>query len=132
MHDYFLQMYVINLRERTDKRLHIEEQFKNKPEFKVNFIEVKERPIGAIGLWQSIVKTVGIAIEHNDDIMIICKDDHTFTSAYSKEFLFIKIIAANTQKTELLSGGGRSATLERLCLWQLIAIGWTRFGVRNL
>lgn len=103
--DFYLPVYVINLRNRTERRKHIEEQFQGKPEFELTWVEAVEHPIGAVGLWQSMVKAVQTAEANEDDIMIICEDDHTFTSAYSKEYLLANIIEANNQSSELLSGG---------------------------
>ena len=103
--DYYLPVYVINLKDRTDRRKHIKAQFRGKKEFKLTWIDAVEHPIGAVGLWKSMVKAVETAIENDDDIMIICEDDHTFTSAYSKEFLLASIVGANEQGSELLSGG---------------------------
>ncbi len=93
------------MRNRVERRSHIEKQFQGKPEFKLTWIEAIEHPIGAVGLWKSMVKVVETAIINDDDIIIICEDDHTFTSAYSKEYFFANIIAANNQESELLSGG---------------------------
>ena len=103
--DFYLSVYVINLKERIERRKHIEEQFHGKPEFELTWIEAVEHPIGAVGLWQSMVKAVRMAEANEDDIMIICEDDHTFTSAYSKKYLLTNIIQANEQGSELLSGG---------------------------
>lgn len=105
VNDFFIPTYVINLKDREDRRKHVEEQFQGKPEFELIWIDAVEHSIGAVGLWQSITKTIQAAIERDDDIMIICEDDHTFTSAYSKEYLFTNIIGANKQESELLSGG---------------------------
>ncbi len=76
------------MRNRVERRSHIEKQFQGKPEFKLTWIEAIEHPIGAVGLWKSMVKVVETAIINDDDIIIICEDDHTFTSAYSKEYFF--------------------------------------------
>lgn len=103
--DFYLPVYVINLKERIERRKHIEEQFHGKPEFELTWIEAVEHPIGAVGLWQSMVKAVQMAEDNEDDIMIICEDDHTFTSAYSKTYLWANMIQANEQGSELLSGG---------------------------
>lgn len=105
VNDFFIPTYVINLKDREDRRKHIKEQFQGKSEFELIWIEAIEHSIGAVGLWQSMVKAIETAIVRDDDILIICEDDHTFTSAYSKEFLFASIIAANEQESELLSGG---------------------------
>ena len=103
--DYYLPVYVINLKNREDRRKHIKAQFRGKKEFKLTWIDAVEHPIGAVGLWKSMVKAVETAIENDDDIMIICEDDHTFTSEYSKDYLLASIVGANEQGAELLSGG---------------------------
>lgn len=103
--EFFIPVYVINLIDRMERRGHIEEQFHGKPEFELTWIDAIRHPIGAIGLWQSMVKAVEAAEANEDDIMIICEDDHIFTSAYSKEYLLTNIIEANEQGSDLLSGG---------------------------
>ncbi|WP_420187409.1 glycosyltransferase [Bacteroides pyogenes] len=103
--EFYLPVYVINLKERIERRKHIEKQFQGKTEFALTWVEAVEHPIGAVGLWQSMVKAVQIAEKNEDDIMIICEDDHTFTPAYRKEYLLANIIGANEQGSELLSGG---------------------------
>ena len=103
--EFYVPVYVINLKERIERRKHIEEQFHGKPEFELTWVEAVEHPIGAVGLWQSMVKAVRMAEDNEDDIMIICEDDHTFTSAYSKTYLWANMIQANEQGSELLSGG---------------------------
>ena len=103
--DFYLPVYVINLKDRIDRRKHIKAQFRGKKEFKLTWIDAVEHPIGAVGLWKSMVKAVETAIENDDDIMIICEDDHTFTPQYSKEYLLSSIVGADEQGAELLSGG---------------------------
>ena len=103
--DVSLPVYVINLPERLDRRQHTEEQFLNKSEFELVWVDAISHPIGAVGLWQSIVKAVKMAMERDDDVMIICEDDHEFTSAYNKDYLFANIAASHEQGAELLSGG---------------------------
>ena len=103
--DFFLPVYIINLKERTERRAHIERQFENRSEFELIWIDAISHPIGNVGLWQSMVNAVKMALERDDDIMIICEDDHEFTSAYNQEYLFSSIAAAYEQGTELLSGG---------------------------
>ena len=102
---FYLPVYVINLKSRADRRKHIKAQFRGKKEFKLTWIDAVEHPIGAVGLWKSMVKAVETAIENDDDIMIICEDDHTFTPQYSKEYLLASIVGADEQGAELLSGG---------------------------
>ena len=103
--NFFLPVYVINLKDRIERRKHIEEQFKDKPEFELSWIRAIEHPIGAVGLWRSMVDAVKMAEANGDDIMVICEDDHTFTPSYNKDYLLINIVEANKQGSELLSGG---------------------------
>lgn len=105
INEFYLPVYVINLKDRTERKQHIMEQFQGKPEFKLMWIDAVEHPIAAVGLWKSMVKAVQMAEENDDDIMIICEDDHTFTPTYTKEYLLANIIEANEQCSELLSGG---------------------------
>ena len=103
--EFFIPVYVINLKERIERRRHIEQQFANKTEFEMNYIDAIKHPIGAVGLWQSLKKCVNIAIEKGEDIIVICEDDHFFTEHYSKEYFFANVIGAAKQGAELLSGG---------------------------
>lgn len=97
--------YVINLLERKDRLLHIQHEFEGKNEFDVTIIEACKHTIGAVGLWESILKIIKIAISNDDDVIIICEDDHEFTKGYSKEYLLDNIIEAANQGVEVLSGG---------------------------
>lgn len=97
--------YIINLPERTERRKHIEEQFKGKNEFDATTIEACRHEIGAVGLWLSIRKVIETAIANDDDVIIICEDDHEFTEHYSKEILLRNIIEAHYQNVDYMSGG---------------------------
>lgn len=97
--------YVINLPERKDRLAHIQQQFAGKNEFDVRIVEACKHPIGAVGLWHSILKIIQIAIASDDDVIIICEDDHEFTKRYSKEYLLQNIIEAANQGVEILNGG---------------------------
>lgn len=102
---FYVPTYVINLKDRMDRRNHIQEQFQDKPEFELNFVDAEVHSIGAVGLWKSIVKVINIALKNDDDVIIICEDDHTFTPAYRKGYLFANIFEASRKGAELLSGG---------------------------
>jgi hypothetical protein len=103
--DIIIPTYIINLKERKERMVHISEQFINRSEFDVKFIEACTDKIGAVGLWKSIVKIVKMAVDNEDDVIVICEDDHTFSDTYSKEFLIYNIIEANEQGALLLNGG---------------------------
>lgn len=103
--NFKISTYVINLKERPDRLHHILKQFEDKPEFEINVIEAVKHKIGAVGLWKSILKAIKKAIENEDDVIIICEDDHKFTEHYSKEYLFASIIHAHEAGTNVLLGG---------------------------
>ena len=66
----FICLYMsLTLKKRTERRQHIEEQFQGKVEFALHWIEAIEHSIGAVGLWQSMLKAVQTAIDKRDDIM---------------------------------------------------------------
>lgn len=106
--------YVINLPQRKDRRNHIEAQFKSKDEFDVRIVDACRNEIGAVGLWASIRKIIQMAIKNDDDVIIICEDDHQFTLDYSWDFLLENIILAHEYSADLLSCG--SAILSSVCL----------------
>jgi glycosyl transferase family 25 len=100
-----LPAYVINLKERKDRLKHIHEQFSGKSEFDLHIVEASTGENGAVGLWNSMVKVVEMAIQGEEDVILMCEDDHTFTPFYNRDFLFRNILEANEQGVELLSGG---------------------------
>ncbi|MCO5945639.1 hypothetical protein [Mucilaginibacter flavidus] len=97
--------YIINLPERTERKAHIINQFNDKPEFEVTIVQACRHKIGAVGLWQSFRKIVQMAIDNDDDVIIICEDDHRFTADYSREYLLKNILEAHRQDVEYMSGG---------------------------
>jgi hypothetical protein len=100
-----IPVYIINLPERTERLMHIQKQFRGKIEFDTIVVEACKNTIGAIGLWDSIVKVINLAIENDDDVIIICEDDHQFTEAYSEQFLLKNILEAHNCGADVLSCG---------------------------
>lgn len=97
--------YIINLPERTERRRHIKEQFEGRDEFAVCFIEACKHQVGAVGLWLSIRKVIELAIQNEDEVIIICEDDHEFTPDYNKTFLMENIIEGRSMGADYISGG---------------------------
>lgn len=97
--------YIINLKNRQDRLISVLEQFRNKKEFDVNVIEACENSRGNVGLWQSITKIINLAIESENDVILIVEDDHIFTKKYNKKKLFKNIFDAYAQGADLLLGG---------------------------
>src|SRR5690606_28209683 len=100
-----IPVYIINLRERNDRLIHIKEQFEGKIEFEINLIQAHKNSNGALGLWNSIITAIKIAKNKEEDVIIICEDDHQFTSYYSKEILFNNIVEAANQGVKIMLGG---------------------------
>ena len=103
--DVVIPAYIIHLSERAERKVHIEEQFLNRNEFELTFIEACKHKIGAMGLWLSMRKIVETAIKNDDDVIIICEDDHQFTEHYSKHRLIKTILEAGRRNAEMLIGG---------------------------
>ncbi|QEC51474.1 glycosyl transferase family 25 [Anseongella ginsenosidimutans] len=103
--DVCVPVYVINLPEHKDRITHIRGQFEGREEFDVEFIEAHRHEIGVINLWESIKKVIRTAMERNDDVIVICKDDHEFTPHYSRTSLFRQIIGAAEQGANIMLGG---------------------------
>jgi GR25 family glycosyltransferase involved in LPS biosynthesis len=120
-----IPVYIINLPERTERLIHIKKQFDEKKEFDTIIVEACKHKIGAVGLWNSIVKVINLAIENEDDVIIICEDDHQFTDNYSKEFLLKNILEAHNQGADVLSCGAGD-------FGQVVPITAERFWVNPL
>lgn len=104
--DIIIPVYVINLKERLDRRKHIEEQFKDRKEFDLHIVEACKHEIGAVGLWQSISKIIQqVAERDEDDVIIICEDDHLFTADYNRDRFLDNVVEASSKGVDILIGG---------------------------
>ncbi|TWF40650.1 glycosyl transferase family 25 [Chitinophaga polysaccharea] len=100
-----LPAYAINLEERTDRRQHLLQQFEGKREFHLQIVSACRDENSRVGLWKSIIKVIQLAEQTEEDVILLCEDDHTFTTSYNRDFLFKNIVEAASQGAELLSGG---------------------------
>ncbi|MBA0883534.1 hypothetical protein [Flavobacterium undicola] len=103
--DFTISTYVINLFKHPDSLSHIKKQFDNRNEFTVNYLECFEDEQEAIHLWRNITKIVQLAMEADENVIIICKNTHEFTPFYSKQILLNSIIGAAEQGVNILFGG---------------------------
>ncbi|NLR62651.1 glycosyl transferase [Chitinophaga polysaccharea] len=101
----FIPTYIINLPERTERREHIVKQFSGRTEFDTVIVDACRHEIGAVGLWRSIISIIKMAVDNDDDVIVICEDDHEFTEHYNREVFIRNIIEANAQGVDYLSGG---------------------------
>lgn len=103
--DVQLPTYIINLKSRRDRLDHIINQFKDRNEFETNRVEACYAKNGAVGLWESIVKVVRLAKEREDEVILICEDDHMFCENYDKRILFSSIYQGAYLGADILLGG---------------------------
>ena len=61
--------------------------------------------MGCLCSRQSILKIIKQVKNGDDDVIIICEDDHMFTEHYDKSRFIQNLIEASDQGVELLSGG---------------------------
>jgi hypothetical protein len=97
--------YIINMPNQTDRLAHIQSQFRNKKEFDIRIIEGSENVIGAVGHWASICRIINMAMERDEDVIILCEDDHEFTAHYDAETFISTIYEAHRLGANLLLGG---------------------------
>lgn len=97
--------YVPNLSHREDRRKSIRRQFSDKPEFELNLFTAITHENGAVGQWQSFIKTVEKEYLKKSDYFLFCEDDHVFTTAYSKNFLWTCIAETINLDGDVLLGG---------------------------
>lgn len=100
-----LPVYAINLRSRPERLKELKKQFTSKPEFNVTYIDAVQHENGAVGLWKSICKAVRLAQQREEDVIVLCEDDHEFTDIYDKDMFLANIVGAYRQGAELLNGG---------------------------
>ncbi|WPR77110.1 hypothetical protein [Algoriphagus sp. NG3] len=96
--------YVINLPSRTDRKTHIEKEFYNQDEFDVRIEPAIRHKVGRIGLWDTMKKIISDASEMGLDYVLICDDDHQFSSLYNRENFEKCIEEAIEKKVEVLCG----------------------------
>lgn len=103
--NYSIRTFIINMKDRCDRRENIVKEFQGKEEFDLDIIDACTHNVGAIGLWKSILKILEIAIRDDEDVILICEDDHSFTPDYEREYFFRNIVEAHSQGADVLAGG---------------------------
>jgi GR25 family glycosyltransferase involved in LPS biosynthesis len=109
--DLMIPVYVIN--NHTDNPVYLKsilDQFEDKIEFAMTVVDSNFNENANMNKWITFKKIISLAIENDDDLIVICEDDHVFTENYSKEFLFRNIFEAFQQGADYLSGGSASFT----------------------
>lgn len=125
--------YIINLPSRTDRRESVGKEFEGRTEFDVHFVEAETHPIGAVGLWESIKKIIKMVVaKGEDDVIIICEDDHIFTPYYDRDKFLSQVLISAELGTHILYGGvcryGNLVPVTKELFW-LDWSWWTQFIV---
>lgn len=80
---------------------HILQQFDGKSEFELHLIDIWE----SSSVWKAIMSIVEKASFSEDDVIIFCTEEHSFTEHYHKRYLMQNIVEAFQQGADMLSGG---------------------------
>lgn len=101
-----IDVFVINLENRFDRREHILNVFENyKDKFNVNIIKAVTDVDGAQGLFKSYQKAIRLAKEKNLEYVVVCEDDHNFKEEFNFELFFASILQARFFNADILLGG---------------------------
>ena len=103
--DVVIPVYVNNLPERQDRRDSIVRTFEGKPEFELHITPAIRKERGADGLWASIRNVIQMVSESDDEVIILCEDDHVFTADYDRDLFLQDVIEAGRQGCQILYGG---------------------------
>lgn len=103
--DLSLPTYIINLPNRIDRRESIKQQFSKYNVFEVLFIDACIDSHANVGLWKSICKIIKMAEQGDEEVILICEDDHIFTNDFRINFFLKQVWLAGMMGTDILSGG---------------------------
>ena len=101
-----LPVLIVNLKSRTDRRIHIKKELSEHDEFRTSVVDTVEHESGAIGLSRTMQKNVNRATKMDWEYFILCEDDHQFTKHYNYEILQKSINEVQEKRADILCGGG--------------------------
>lgn len=102
--DFIIPTYIINTNARKGSVMKIYKEFANKSEFEIHVVEASKNNLNEVNLWSSIVEIIEMAIKNDDEVIIICKNNHTFTKYYERDVLIRNILDAYEIGADILSG----------------------------
>lgn len=100
-----LPVFAVNLKSRPERRDHIRKEFDGRAEFMLTIVEAEEHERGAMGLWKTISKLLRTVAANQDDLLILCEDDHQFTADYSPALLLEGISRGRELGADVVLGG---------------------------
>ncbi len=101
--------YIIH--QSTEGVCSIEKQFAGKEEFDVTIIKACEQKVKEFSLWLRLKKIIQTAIENDEDVIIICRQDHQFTNDYDRCYFLKLIWQAGLLGCNVLIGGMKTFNL---------------------
>lgn len=106
-----IPVYVIPQKGKAECLGAIKKQFAGKHEFAVTIIEECHHKVKESESWQSIRKIIEKAIESDDDVIIICREDHQFTERYQRANFLKLVYQAGLLECNILIDGMDSFNL---------------------
>lgn len=100
-----IKCFVVNIKERVNRRTHILQEFEGRKEFDVILVPAIVHENGAAGLLETIQYIIREMIDAHDELIILCEDDHQFTPAYSPALLHQSVAMAREKGADMLCGG---------------------------
>ncbi|APU97111.1 hypothetical protein BV902_12750 [Sphingobacterium sp. B29] len=105
MDDIIIPTYIINGSQNANCFETILSQFEGKDEFDVKIFSVAKEQTEDLMYWKAVRKVIEIAINNDEDVILICDENHVFTSFYAKEQLISSIYEAHHLQASILLGG---------------------------
>lgn len=119
--DFCISTYILTLSEHFDRLSNIRNEFEGRDEFELSFIEVPAGENMDLAIWQSMIEVSRIAISADEEVVVICRDDHRFTKHYTKSVLYEGIANASARGAKILLGGlgdfGQAVPLSSAQFW---------------
>lgn len=103
--------YIIHKKVETEYHNNIEKQFDGKDEFGVEIIEPFHHQSKESSIWLSLKKIIQKAIENEDDVIIICRENHQFTKHYERSHFIRLLWQAGLLGCNVLTGGMKTFNL---------------------
>ena len=117
------------MRERVERKQHITKEFDNKEEFELNWVEASAHPIGAVGLWNSMIQIIKMAKEKEMTSLSFAK-----TTIISRKIILPNYCSKKLQKLIYKERKYFPVVLEDLdkrSLQDIIVIKLTGFGAHS-
>lgn len=92
----------------SNKENQVAAEFFGRKEFDLTFVDFLKDENGKVDSWLAVRNIVKAAIANDDDVLIICDDEHKFTEHYRKDDFIKNVIDAYTQECEILVGSVHS------------------------